>query len=92
MPAAASYSASETYESGRVVKVKGTTSYTTGGYDLPAYSSTPASGAPIVALNDGGAVIGLVAAGKVKFITASTGAEVADASDQSANTVQVLVP
>ena len=82
------------YGTARVVKIKGTSSYGTGGYDLSASPFTKVSNAPAapVAINDGSAVIGLVAAGKVKFITAATGAEVAAASDQSGNAVLVLVP
>lgn len=77
----------------RVVKIKGTSSYTTGGYDLPDFAiARQADGMPPAGINDGAAVIALVAPGKVKFITAATGAEVANASDQSAVTVQVLVP
>ena len=79
----------------RVLKIKGTSSYTTGGYDLPAFANGTAVQNVVlgpVGLNDGGTVIGLVASGKVKFITAATGVEVANASDQSAVTVSVLVP
>jgi hypothetical protein len=93
MPAAAQSILDGRYRD-RVVKIKGTSSYTTGGYDLPAFMTTavPNNSYAPIALNDGSAVIGLVASGKVKFITAATGAEVANATDMSAVTVSVLVP
>jgi hypothetical protein len=75
------------------VSVQGDTSYATGGYAVTgSFWSAIGSKAP-VGLNDGGARIALYDAvnQKVKFITASTGAEVANASDQSATTVKVLV-
>jgi hypothetical protein len=94
MPAAADYRVAE-YGQVKLLKIKGTSSYSTGRYDLPAdWNGSKVSSRPYppLALNDGSTVIGLVSAGKVKFITAATGAEVANASDQSANTVSVLVP
>jgi hypothetical protein len=74
---------------GKIFSVTGDSSYATGGYALAA------SDLPIrtcVGLNTG-TVIALWDAPnkKVKFITAATGAEVANASDQSAVTVQLLV-
>jgi hypothetical protein len=93
MPAAAAYSMQDQYGAAtRVIRVKGTSSYTTGGYDLPLSGTVSPGGLGAIALNHGSAVIGLVASGKVKFVTASTGAEVANASDQSANLVLVLIP
>jgi hypothetical protein len=80
----------------RIVKVTGDSSYATGGYAVPGGSGTPgiadASVAP-VGLNDGAARIALYDAAnkKVKFITAATGAEVANASDQSGTTVKLLL-
>lgn len=94
MPAPASSQKTE-YGSSKVLKIKGTTSYTTGGYDLPAaVNGTGVQNAPNppLGINDGQAIIPLVASGKVKFMVASTGLEAANASDQSAITVQVLVP
>lgn len=94
MAAAASSSKTE-YGSSKILKIKGTTSYTTGGYDLPpSVNGTGVLNAPYppLGINDGQAVIPLVASGKVKFMVASTGLEAANASDQSAFTVSVLVP
>jgi len=91
MPAAAGYTNVD-YGAARIIRIQGTSSYTTGGYDLPNGGAGASPAAAPLALNDGASVIGLVASGKVKFLTASTGAEVANASDQSARAVQVLIP
>lgn len=75
----------------RVVAVRGDSSYATGGYAVSA-SMFDSPGINAVGLNTG-SVIALYDAPnkKVKFITASTGAEVANASDQSAVTVKLLL-
>jgi len=80
----------------RIVRVTGTTSYGTGGYTLPAWLQEIISTQtrdPVTPLNDGAAVIAkLGPTGLCQFITAATGAEVTAASDQSGNTVSLLVP
>jgi hypothetical protein len=91
MPAAAGYTNVD-YGRARIIRIQGTSSYTTGGYDLPNGGAGSSPSAAPLALNDGSTVIGLVASGKVKFLTASTGAEVGNGTDQSANAVKVLVP
>lgn len=93
MAAAASYSMDQQGRA-QVMKVKGTSSYPTGGYDLnQSFVNNIANRAkPLVGLNDGGTQIALIAGAKVKFIVAATGAEVANATDMSAVTVSVLVP
>jgi hypothetical protein len=74
----------------RVLTVRGDSSYATGGYTVVAFDSavTPTpllpSGATIMALYD-------AMNKKVKFITVATQAEVANASDQSAVTVKLLL-
>jgi hypothetical protein len=85
--------------SARILNVKGDSVYATGGYLLAgavaaaSFNLANASDFKAVGLNDGGTIIALVDLPnlKVKFITAATGAEVANASDQSAVTVKVLV-
>lgn len=78
----------------RIFDVKGDTSYATGGYAV-SLSAFGAGGGVRAAygVNDGSTVIALFDSVnlKVKFITAATGAEVANASDQSANTVKLVV-
>ena len=84
---------SQAHYPARVMSITGDSSYATGGYALSASHLALANGPNVVGLNDGGAIIALYDAvnKKVKFITAATGAEVAAASDQSANTVKLLV-
>lgn len=93
MAAAADYRLDQ-YGKARVMKITGTASYPTGGYDLSQSNvlsvANPAK--PLVGLNDGGTNIALVAGTKVKFIVAATGLEVANTTNVSASTVQVLVP
>ena len=78
----------------RVLYVQGDASYATGGYALSdlalATNNPPVTPAGI---NDGAAIIALYDAPnqKVKFITAATGAEVANLSNQSANIVKVAL-
>lgn len=83
---------SQDFNPGRVkiIDVQGDGSYTTGGYAL---SLTSLANKTLYGLNDGGAIIALWDAAnlKVKFITAATGAEVANASNQSANTVKLII-
>lgn len=78
----------------RVLKVTGTASYPTGGYDIPDSLVTQVSNQPNapVGINDGATNIALVAGTKVKFIVSATGLEVAAATNVSANSVQVLLP
>jgi hypothetical protein len=73
-----------------IFDVAGDASYATGGYPL---SLSSLSNRTVYGINDGGAIIALWDAVnlKVKFITAATGAEVANASNQSAVTVKLLV-
>ena len=77
----------------RIFNVSGDSSYATGGYALSAAVLAALGSGKVVGLNDGSAVIALWDAVnlKVKFITAATGAQVANASDQSANTVKLLL-
>ena len=84
---------SEDIFNGRIFNVVGDSSYATGGYALSAAVLSQLKSGQVVGLNDGNAVIALWDAAnlKVKFITASTGAEVANASNQSANTVKLLL-
>lgn len=77
----------------RIIDVIGDSNYATGGYPLSLSGLSAAGGGSrgVYGLNDGSAVIALWDAvnNKVKFITAATGAEVANASDQSAVTVKL---
>jgi len=84
---------SEDIFNGRIFNVVGDSSYATGGYALSAAVLSQLKSGQVVGLNDGNAVIALWDAAnlKVKFITASTGAEVANASNQSTNTVKLLL-
>lgn len=94
MPAAGSSQKTE-YGKAQILKIKGTSSYPTGGYDLPASVAGTGvlnSSTPPVGINDGQAQFPLVASGKVKFMVAATGAEVANTTDMSAVTLSVLVP
>lgn len=90
MPAPAAIIETE-YGNGRVLKIRGTNSYPTGGYDLPA-SPGEQPALPPLGINDGQANLPLVAGTKVKFIVQATGLEVANAVDVSAVTLQVLFP
>lgn len=80
----------------RIFEITGDSSYVTGGYSVATEilreASQGGTSAPI-GINDGAAVIALYDSvnQKVKFITASTGAEVANASNQSAVTVRIAV-
>ena len=81
---------------GRVFSATGDSSYPTGGYPLSAAvlaHLSALSPGKVVGINDGAAVIALWDAAnlKVKFITAATGAEVANASNQSAVTVKLFL-
>lgn len=80
----------------QIISIKGDDSYVTGGYALAAADLDPAAGGAgkaIWGVNDGSTVIALwdAANKKVKFITAATGAEVGSASNQTANTVKLIV-
>ena|SRR6266496_6579491 len=83
--------------SARVLLVRGDASYATGGYNLAGAASgwnlANASDFKCVGINDAATIISEVdlANLKVKFITRATGAEVGNATDQSAVTVKVLV-
>lgn len=91
---AAQVTADPLTDKARIIDVQGDSSYATGGYALSA-SQLAASGGvrAVYGINDGGAIIALWDAAnlKVKFITAATGAEVLNASNQSAVTVKLLV-
>lgn len=95
MAAAADYRQVEN-GTAKILKITGTSSYPTGGYDLPADwdGSSKVINRPNAALgiNDGATNIALVAGSKVKFIVSATGAEVANATNVAANAVQVLIP
>jgi len=86
-------SVSEVIEPCKILSVTGDSSYATGGYALAASCLPSPPAQSVVGLNDGAAVIALWDAAnlKCKFITASTGAEVSNASNQSGNTVKLLV-
>lgn len=74
----------------QIVDVLGDANYATGGYAL---SLSSLANKTVYGINDGGTIIALFDAPnlKVKFITAATGAEVLNASNQSAVTVKLLV-
>lgn len=80
----------------RILKITGTSSYPTGGYDLPGSIFSQVANLPFapVGLNDGGTNIALVDLPnkKVKFIVAATGAEVLAAANVSGSIVSVLLP
>lgn len=80
----------------QIMRITGTASYPTGGYDLAEsfVVNTVDRQSPLVGLNDGGTNIALVDTvnKKVKFIVAATGLEVANATNVSAVTVSILVP
>lgn len=77
----------------RILKVTGDSSYATGGYALSASVMDYQSNPKACGINDKATIIAEYdeVNKKVKFITRATGAEVANASDQSANTVKVLL-
>lgn len=80
----------------RVLKIQGDASYPAGGYALnsePFLEAIQGGVNPPVGINDGKTVIARYNLGtqKVEFVTSATGALVATASDQSANTVVVAV-
>ena len=93
MPAAGALNKTE-YGKAQILKMTGTASYPTGGYDLPAsvVSAVLNSSTPALGINDGQANYPLVAAGKVKFMVQATGLEVANAVNMSAVTLSILVP
>ena len=81
----------------RVARIQGSSSYATGGYtppqwlaDIIATKAAPDLLAPC-GLNEG-TVVAQITSGLIKFVTAATGAEVANASDQSGTVVSVLIP
>jgi len=81
----------------RVARIQGTTSYATGGYtppqwlaDIIASKAAPDPLAPCGLME--GTVVAKIVSGLIQFVTAASGAEVTAASDQSGNTVSVLVP
>lgn len=81
----------------RVISVTGDASYATGGYlvsgSLFGAAGAPSDGAQGFGIDTGGTVIAQYdqTNKKVKFITRATGAEVANASNQSGVTVKILL-
>jgi hypothetical protein len=78
----------------RIAQVRGTSSYATGGYTLPAWLQEVIQGAnsPPACLNEGAVIGKLSGTSLLQFVTAATGAEVTNATDQSGNVVSILVP